>query len=405
MMQTFNSTDCPPEEAFNAARQILAQGGASQTAITLLQQAVAQDATNQKYSNALASLLFKEQDFLGACTVLENLLQKNKDAPNVWLLLGEIREATQQPGAVAAFYQAITRAQFSGHWLSESTTPPMLLNRVIHAINRLRSGRRELFLGSYDAVRIAQGPSAVKRLDTAVLSYLKEIEILPPNPSQKPRFFYFPGLPPGPYHDPFLQPWAKTLADSFEDIRREAISMSADRDNFRGFIDFKPGDNPDKFLSGNTQKSWDAFFFYRHGQRFDGNHVLSPKTSKILESIELCRIDRQAPEICFSLLTAGTTILPHYGVTNTRLVMHLPLVVPNDCALNVINEGEHHWREGELMLFDDTYQHEAWNRSNKDRLILLMDCWNPHLTEAEKEGSRLFIETVNGLRLAGQKSY
>jgi aspartate beta-hydroxylase len=81
-------------------------------------------------------------------------------------------------------------------------------------------------------------------------------------------------------------------------------------------------------------------------------------------------------------------------VTNTRLVFHLPLIVPPDCALNV-GGVEHRWREGEPILFDDTFEHEAWNRSDQPRLILLMDCWNPHLTEAEKEASRHVIEAID----------
>ena len=48
-------------------------------------------------------------------------------------------------------------------------------------------------------------------------------------------------------------------------------------------------------------------------------------------------------------------------------------------------------------MFDDTFRHEAWNRSDSTRIILLMDCWNPHLTEVEKRAVRQFIETVTGL--------
>ena len=98
------------------------------------------------------------------------------------------------------------------------------------------------------------------------------------------------------------------------------------------------------------------------------------------------------------MLTPGTTIKPHYGVSNVRHVVHLPLLVPGDCALNVIGAGEHHWREGELMMFDDTYQHEAWNRSDSTRVVLLMDCWNPYLSEVEKIAVRALIETISGLR-------
>ena len=144
-------------------------------------------------------------------------------------------------------------------------------------------------------------------------------------------------------------------------------------------------------------RPWEAYFFFRHGKRYDENHLRCPATSRALESIELCKIRDHAPEICFSLLTPGTHLLPHYGVTNVRVVMHLPLLVPPECALNVIGAGEHHWREGELMMFDDTFHHEAWNRSDSVRMILLMDCWNPALTTVEREAVTMLIETLGTL--------
>ena len=109
------------------------------------------------------------------------------------------------------------------------------------------------------------------------------------------------------------------------------------------------------------------------------------RTSEALSAFDLFHLEGQAPEACFSFLAPHTTIKPHYGVSNVRLVMHLPLVVPPDCALNLIGVGEHVWREGELMLFDDTFEHEAWNRSDQVRIVLLMDCWHPGLTAVERD--------------------
>jgi len=172
----------------------------------------------------------------------------------------------------------------------------------------------------------------------------------------------------------------------------------AEDGGFDDFVELKGPARMTDFVDGvGPAPAWEALFFWRHGRRYDCTHQRCPATSRVLESIELCHVDDEAPEICFSVLKPGTTILPHHGVTNTRSVMHLPLLVPPDCALNVIGCGEHHWREGELMLFDDTFQHEAWNRSTATRIILLMDCWNPHLTAVEKQAVKQLIETISGL--------
>jgi aspartate beta-hydroxylase len=80
-------------------------------------------------------------------------------------------------------------------------------------------------------------------------------------------------------------------------------------------------------------------------------------------------------------------------VTNTRLVTHLPLIVPPDCALNVGGE-RHVWQEGRCVTFDDTFEHEAWNRSERTRVVMLLDVWNPHLTLAEREAITVLVEGI-----------
>jgi aspartyl/asparaginyl beta-hydroxylase (cupin superfamily) len=86
----------------------------------------------------------------------------------------------------------------------------------------------------------------------------------------------------------------------------------------------------------------------------------------------------------FSILEPRTRIPPHTGTSNVRLTVHLPLVVPPGCGFRVGAETRE-WREGEAWAFDDTIEHEAWNDSDQPRAILIIDAWNPLLTEAERE--------------------
>jgi aspartate beta-hydroxylase len=293
----------------------------------------------------------------------------------------------------------VTRAQREGEWVDEASTPPALLDAVLDAIGRVRRGRRELFFGAFDAVRQQYGGESVARVERALLGYLRDWDSTPADPRQRPKFFFFPDLPNTPYHDPYLQPWAHRLQAAFPQIRADALRIVEEDRRLPNFIP----DNlrVEEYVSGDgPMPSWEAFFFYRHGERYDANHARCPQTSAALESIELCRIADQAPEILFSVLKPGSHINAHHGVTNVRLVMHLPLVVPDDCALNLVDRGEHRWREGEPVMFDDTYLHEAWNRSNRTRIVLLMDCWNPHLTDVEKLAVRQLIETITGLQIA-----
>jgi aspartyl/asparaginyl beta-hydroxylase (cupin superfamily) len=86
----------------------------------------------------------------------------------------------------------------------------------------------------------------------------------------------------------------------------------------------------------------------------------------------------------FSVLQPRTRIPPHTGVANTRLVVHLPLIVPEGCGFRVGSETRA-WREGEAWVFDDTIEHEAWNDSDRPRTILICDVWNPRLSGAERD--------------------
>jgi aspartate beta-hydroxylase len=332
-----------------------------------------------------------------ALASFEAIVRRDPSHHVAWLMLGELRlSGGDTYGALKAGYQAVTRAQKAGEWISRETTDPALLELVMRQIDRLRQGRRELLFESYRSVREAYGGYAVARVDRALTGYLGEWDATPADPRQRPKFLYFPDLPPGPYHDPYLHEWAPRWRDAWLDIRAEAMALLADDRDFESFLGLKPGQKADGYVGGtNPNASWDAYFFYRHGERYAEHHARCPRMSGALDSIELCRIAHQAPEVCFSVIRPQTTIMAHHGSTNTRLVMHLPLIVPRDCALHVIGHGEHHWKEGELMMFDDTFLHEAWNRSDEPRLIVLMDCWNPHLTEPEKAATRLLVEAID----------
>ena len=85
------------------------------------------------------------------------------------------------------------------------------------------------------------------------------------------------------------------------------------------------------------------------------------------------------------------------------LRLHLGLIVPEPREqLGIrVDHAIYRWREGEAVIFDDAYEHEAWNRSDRARVIVLMDCWNPHLTPPEREAVKALIE---GLRAAGAAS-
>jgi aspartyl/asparaginyl beta-hydroxylase (cupin superfamily) len=111
----------------------------------------------------------------------------------------------------------------------------------------------------------------------------------------------------------------------------------------------------------------------------------------------------RSPAAMFSVLRPRTRIPPHHGIANTRLVLHLPLILPEGCGFRVGNETRS-WKIGEAWVFDDTIEHEAWNDSDQSRTILICDLWNPRLSEEERAMiSRLMaaMDAFSGARPGG----
>lgn len=308
----------------------------------------------------------------------------NACSPEVWLDLARTREEAQQHGdALLAYYRAIIEAQRQGRWLDAASTPPDLVGRVAYAMRYVKAGRRHFFAHALGPVFDRHGRESLARFAECLAIQVGDRAVLPPDARQRPSILYFPGLPSMPYFDRSLFPWFAALERNAAAIRDELLAvMPQSQRSERVFA----SDTAERLgLAGERgAPSWQGFYFWRHGERRAENHALCPNTSAVLEELPLVHIAGQAPEVMFSVLEAGTHILPHRGVTNTRVVCHLPLVVPGNCAL-VVGGQKHVWREGEAVAFDDTYEHEAWNRGASTRVVLIIDVWNPHLSASERE--------------------
>ena len=149
------------------------------------------------------------------------------------------------------------------------------------------------------------------------------------------------------------------------------------------YISLPPGVPANKWSGLDQSLDWGAFHLWKEGERIDAACARAPRTAALVESLPICHIAGRAPNVFFSILKAGSHIPAHTGVTNVRGVVHLPLIVPEGCAFRVGGETRS-WVEGRAFAFDDTIEHEAWNRSGRDRAILIIDVWNPYLSDHER---------------------
>ncbi len=151
----------------------------------------------------------------------------------------------------------------------------------------------------------------------------------------------------------------------------------------------------------NHSPAWSSYFLWRDGDKQDANCARCPQTAALLDSLPLAHMPGYAPTAMFSVLSPQTHIPPHTGSANTRLIVHLPLVLPPDCVFRVGNDTRP-WRMGQAWVFDDTIEHEAWNKSGETRVILIFDVWNPLLTQAEQA---LVTEMLSALQAYNAAEY
>ncbi len=201
---------------------------------------------------------------------------------------------------------------------------------------------------------------------------------------QQPKFFYYPELPQIQFFDRGAFPWVGALEAQTSAIRAEARAMLDANARFVPYIQREANrpafnergllDNPD----------WGAFFLIKDGVTVEENAALCPRTYAAIRELPLCRIDHRTPSVLFSLLRPGARIPPHHGFMNARIIAHLPLIVPPDCGLRVGNETRS-WSEGQVVLFDDSIEHEAWNLSGEPRIVMIFDVWRPELCAEERD--------------------
>lgn len=201
----------------------------------------------------------------------------------------------------------------------------------------------------------------------------------------QPTLLHFPRLPAIAFHDNADFPRLAGLEAQTAAIREELLAMlDADKAEFTPYVTHPKGAPLDQWAELNYSPRWSAFFLWKDGKRLDDHCARCPRTAEALAQAGMAQVPGYAPTAFFSVLEPHTHIPPHTGVTNTRLVVHLPLILPGNCRFRVGNETRD-WEMGKAWVFDDTIEHEAWNDSDQTRVILIIDVWNPLLSEAERD--------------------
>lgn len=289
--------------------------------------------------------------------------------------------------AAAVYRNALKVAPPPSHW------PAHLKHQLEHAREVVE--RYSTALGEHLETKLAAARAA---LDPAVAGRWHEAAAIVTGRSKpflsESNQLLVPRLPAIPFFERSLFPWIAAVEAQTDVIRAELLAaLQSQRDRFGPYIAYGRGDPVNQWRELNHSTRWSAFQLWRGGMPVHENLQLCPRTAQALALVPQVDIGGLCPNAMFSALAPKTHIPPHNGETNARLVAHLPLIVPEGCWLRVGYE-RHEWKVGEIVVFDDTIEHEAMNGSDELRVVLIFDVWNPLLAPAERDMVRAMTAAV-----------
>ena len=323
----------------------------------------------------LATACRADNDLAAAEPVIDRLLAEQPRLLRGLLMKADCRAASGDDGGALGFYQGALQVA------SSQQVPPDLhgdLQRadVFVAQQRARlAEKRETALAAQGLAPETRSPRFQQSLD--IMSGEKQIFL------QEPTGYFFPGLPHIQFFDTADFAWVPEVEAATSAIRTELSALlAAGQEGFRPYIQ---SDSNRPRLDENPlldSRDWSTLFLCENGRLDEDVIARCPATWAAMQPVPLPQMTN-SPTVMFSLLRPGARINPHTGTHNTRLVCHLPLIVPPNCGFRVGNEVRE-WEEGKVLIFDDTIEHEAWNNSDRDRVVLIFDIWRPELSEQER---------------------
>ena len=293
------------------------------------------------------------------------------------LLRGLLREQAGDARAASSFYKtALNQAAVYGQ------VPQPLAALYEHARKYLPEAE-----GGFEAYLLdALGSDLSPAMSEAVELLLGKRELY----FQQPSVFYYPGLPQKRFYEPDRFPWLEPMLALVHAMRRELDEVLAGgAEGFAPYVHTAPNrPSPNNPLL--DSQDWTAFHFWRDGSVVEANAARCPATIEALSHAPLVETPGRSPNAHWSRLLPGAHIAPHFGMLNTRLICHIPIMTAPQCWLRVGSERRE-WIDGVPLIFDDSIEHEAKNDGPQQRVILLFEIWRPEIDEADRAAiSRIF---------------
>ncbi|MEK6638920.1 MAG: aspartyl/asparaginyl beta-hydroxylase domain-containing protein [Pseudomonadota bacterium] len=359
-------------------------------------------------------------DALGARRAFDEVVSAGRASPQLWLLLaqacealGDLQASDQALDAVLAgdprnpyallmkgdHQAALGDDRAANSWynmaLSSAAQIANLPQDLIARLDRAQSviaaaaGRFESHLSAALAKSAIDPAGVAPRFAESIDIITGRREVF----LQQPTSFFYPGLPHTQFFENDAFTWVAALEAAAPAMRKEVEAILGEGVGLSPYV-VGNQNRPTREHTLLNDPNWSAFYLWENGALVADNAARCPNTMAALIGAPIPHIAGRSPMVLFSVLRPHTHIPSHNGVLNTRLICHIPLVVPPDCRLRVGNETRT-VEFGKAMIFDDSIEHEAWNDSDETRIILLFEIWRPELSDAERRALTVMYEAIN----------
>lgn len=313
------------------------------------------------------------------------LAQDRRDLPALLVMGESFALAGDERAAVNWFTTAINQAAATG-------APPAVAPLIDRARLYCQQTQQRFAAKLDQGIREALGTGAAAASD-AIRHAVDIVQGRTQLYLQQPTMFYYPGLPQRGFYERGEFDWLADVEAQSAVMREELVALIEGNDCFAPYVQ-RRADQPASSSPLLDDPSWGAAYLWRNGVRDEALATRCPVTISALDLVPRPVIANRSPMALYSRLRGGTHIAPHHGLLNTRLICHLPLIVPDGCGLRVGHETRE-WRFGEMLVFDDSVEHEAWNRGSEDRIVLLFEIWRPEIPAADREALVKIFEAID----------
>lgn len=359
------------EEEADAA----AAAGDYARALNLLERAAEEQAHSPELWMKLTAMRRTTGDMKGALKAVERALALGPLDFSALLSRAMLLERLGEPSAGEAFGHAIAQAP------PDERVPAAMAKAVDHARRMAAEHQKSVEARLGAAIPEGLGPRERGRVERFVSNASRCTRHF----HQEPTDFHYPGLPEIEFHDRALFPELDSIEAQTAVIRAEFEALiAAEAAEMVPYIQYPEHVPLAQWRELNKNRDWTAIHLLQNGEPVPANAGHCPATMAALSKLPQPHIRGASPNAMFSLLAPRTRIPPHTGVANTRLVCHLPMIVPPGCGFRV-GATTRDWDVGKAFVFDDTIEHEAWNDSGELRVVMIFDLWPPALGAAERE--------------------